>query len=394
MANVPESATFDAGIYQIEITDAVIGGVNGISNLQAKGLANRTTWLKAQVDALNLLKGTGIPIFSAANSYAGGQQVIYQKNIWQSNTSITPGAFNSANWTRQLGVAAESALADAVPLVNGTAAVGTSTDVAREDHVHPTDTSRAPLASPNFTGSPTAPTPVQFGNGSGLATTEFVQRALGGFGRTFGYGTSGQTIPAAQVNSHFNLYGSCNTLTLPLTSSVPAGSVIYIGSSSLTCIISRQGTDTIFLNSANPSSTSITINDGESVLFVAVGSVWMASGVATLNYATSFGASLASNGYQKLPSGLIKQWGVGTFPSSGAQSSAVTVTLPLAWPSGVGGLRSATANARSAANSTVGGIPVTGVDSGTATTITFLADTLGYTTFNKTTQFYWEAEGV
>lgn len=141
MANVPESATFDAGIYQLEITDAVIGGVNGISNLQAKGLANRTKWLKQQVDALNLLKGT-VAIFSAANSYSGGQQVIYQKNIWQANTAISPGAFNPANWTRQLGVAAESALATAAPLIDGTAAVGTSTNVAREDHVHPTDTTR------------------------------------------------------------------------------------------------------------------------------------------------------------------------------------------------------------------------------------------------------------
>ena len=32
--------------------------------------------------------------------------------------------------------------ADAAPLMDGTAAVGTSTDYAREDHVHPTDTSR------------------------------------------------------------------------------------------------------------------------------------------------------------------------------------------------------------------------------------------------------------
>lgn len=32
--------------------------------------------------------------------------------------------------------------ADAVPLMDGTAAVGSSTDYAREDHVHPTDTSR------------------------------------------------------------------------------------------------------------------------------------------------------------------------------------------------------------------------------------------------------------
>lgn len=41
------------------------------------------------------------------------------------------------------------------PLVSGTAAVGTSLRYARADHVHPTDTTRAPLASPTFTGTVT-----------------------------------------------------------------------------------------------------------------------------------------------------------------------------------------------------------------------------------------------
>jgi hypothetical protein len=48
--------------------------------------------------------------------------------------------------------------ASATPLINGTAAVGTSTRYARGDHVHPTDTTRAPLASPTFTGTVTIPT--------------------------------------------------------------------------------------------------------------------------------------------------------------------------------------------------------------------------------------------
>lgn len=43
----------------------------------------------------------------------------------------------------------------ATPLINGTATVGTATKFAREDHIHPTDTTRAPLASPSFTGSAT-----------------------------------------------------------------------------------------------------------------------------------------------------------------------------------------------------------------------------------------------
>jgi hypothetical protein len=62
----------------------------------------------------------------------------------------------------------------ATPLVNGTAAVGTSLRFARQDHVHPTDTSRAALASPTFTGVPAAPTAAVDTNTTQLATTAYV----------------------------------------------------------------------------------------------------------------------------------------------------------------------------------------------------------------------------
>lgn len=50
MANVQESSVWEGGIYQIETTDPVLGGPDGISNLQAKQLANRTVYLKGRVD--------------------------------------------------------------------------------------------------------------------------------------------------------------------------------------------------------------------------------------------------------------------------------------------------------------------------------------------------------
>lgn len=50
MANLPESATFEPSIYQLEETDPVQGGPEGIDNLQAKQLANRTSWLKEEVE--------------------------------------------------------------------------------------------------------------------------------------------------------------------------------------------------------------------------------------------------------------------------------------------------------------------------------------------------------
>lgn len=57
MANVNESQVWEAGVYQIETTDPVLGGANGIANVQAKQLANRTAYLKARADQVDDAKG-------------------------------------------------------------------------------------------------------------------------------------------------------------------------------------------------------------------------------------------------------------------------------------------------------------------------------------------------
>jgi hypothetical protein len=80
--------------------------------------------------------------------------------------------------------------ASATPLVNGTAAVGTSLRYARQDHVHGTDTTRAALASPTFTGTPTLPTGTiattqsPGNNPTAVATTAFVTAAVPSFATT------------------------------------------------------------------------------------------------------------------------------------------------------------------------------------------------------------------
>lgn len=68
--------------------------------------------------------------------------------------------------------------AAAAPLMDGAATVGAATKYAREDHVHPSDTTRAPLASPTFTGDPKAPTPTAGDNDTSIATTAFVTAAV------------------------------------------------------------------------------------------------------------------------------------------------------------------------------------------------------------------------
>lgn len=55
---------------------------------------------------------------------------------------------------------------DATPLMDGTADAGASASLSREDHVHPTDTSRAPIASPTFTGTVSGITATMVGLGN------------------------------------------------------------------------------------------------------------------------------------------------------------------------------------------------------------------------------------
>jgi hypothetical protein len=76
MANLTEAPNWEPGIYQLEESDPVQGGANGIDNLQAKQLANRTKFLKRDADALrscmvesegrNLLTVLGVSTIPAA----------------------------------------------------------------------------------------------------------------------------------------------------------------------------------------------------------------------------------------------------------------------------------------------------------------------------------------
>jgi hypothetical protein len=64
--------------------------------------------------------------------------------------------------------------------------------------------------------------------------------------------------------------------------------------------------------------------NGQVLTFNGSTSTWGASSLS----ASGFSASLASNGYQKLPSGLIMQWGAYTSGISENTSAVVTFPIP------------------------------------------------------------------
>ena len=66
-----------------------------------------------------------------------------------------------------------------IPLMDGVAAIGNSRKAANALHVHPTDTTRAPLYSPNFTGVPTlVNSPGLNDNSDKIATTSYVMNQI------------------------------------------------------------------------------------------------------------------------------------------------------------------------------------------------------------------------
>ncbi|HBZ9566741.1 TPA: phage tail protein [Citrobacter freundii] len=144
MANLPETPQWEDGIYQIEVSDPVLGGPDGISNRQAKQLAKRTSYLKQQVENGDKDLADHIAAPNPHTQYAPKESPAL------TGTPTAPTAIKTDN----------------------------STKLATTGHVKNVVADYAPLASPGLTGKPTAPTAAQASNDTQLATTAFVKAAL------------------------------------------------------------------------------------------------------------------------------------------------------------------------------------------------------------------------
>jgi len=197
-------------------------------------------------------------------------------------------------------------------------------------------TSGATMIGPmNLVGGDTGVTAAQFDATTKLSTNAFVQRALGNFSNQPQYNTS-QVLSPAQAGNLIVAYGTATMgFTLPLTSTVPLGAAYYFWSNNTNAsgvTIACSGSDVFQVNSGT--STAIAIRSGDS-FFIAKGGngQWIAfGGTLQLGSSSPFAASVTANGYQKLPSGLILQWGVS---SSMVAGGFVSVTFPLAFPTTV-----------------------------------------------------------
>lgn len=123
------------------------------------GLATSATAVELQVwHPVYWHDGTGIRIWTGAEPASGGIEAI-TLNTSAEPYSVPVSAYGKATINIGDGLSVDEGdgwvelsadvpnPATASPLMDGTAAVGTSAKYAREDHVHPTDTSRVPTSA-------------------------------------------------------------------------------------------------------------------------------------------------------------------------------------------------------------------------------------------------------
>lgn len=379
MANLPESAVYDAGVYQLETTDPVQGGASGVSNAPLKNLANRTTYLKQRVD--NIESGaTDLPGYakSASPSFTGAPTAPTAA-LGDNDTSIATTAFVQATLGGRLSksvagsgsitltaVEAGSGILELTGALTGNrtvilpvtptrswiiknatsgaftltvkTAAGTGVVVTQGTNaIVWTDGTNVYDAltdfdSPVLTGNPTAPTPAQFDNGTSLATTGFVQRALGNLGSALSV-SSATVLTAADAGKCIRAGGGGYTITLPLAAGLPNGACFWIQSTGTSPIsVQRSGSDVIDAGENNLSTISLGL--GEDVLIVRIEDAAYAilSGLGNMKNAASFKASFASSGYQRLPGGLIFQWGSFSLTSAAAGTVYTrSITFPVSF---------------------------------------------------------------
>jgi len=232
MANLPEASQWEPGIYQLEVTDPVVGGTPNVttgagkSNIPQLLLANRTRYLKDSFEAAGLgvdaIPGAAVADFNVPT--LGGR---YRANAGAANAPLVGAAFTFAHIP---GASASEASQLAETVASGRqfwrARVGGNWQAWREFAIYP-DTNPG-----------------------------FMARAATG---------------------------------APIARSLAAG-------------------------------TGITVTNGNGQA---------GNPTVAVDLAGAFGSNLALSGWQRLPSGLILQWGS---TSTIAQGSSVPVTFPISFP--------------------------------------------------------------
>ncbi|AZD27958.1 phage tail protein [Pseudomonas chlororaphis] len=235
----------------------------------------------------------------------------------------------------------------------------------------------AVMSGPNWN------TPPKLDNSKSLATTEFVQRALGSFTSSFALGVGDVTLTAVHVGARIEKSG-VGTITLPKASLLPRGASILITTTSgagTTVSLAVQAGDSLALNNMAV-TTPYAMSAGSDILLIVEDSVWRAhASLECLRTSPLFACSSGAVGYQRLPSGAIDQWGTGITDASGYGY----ITFPVAFPTAMRNLNVLHAGSMGVMTCLVGG-------SATKTGVTIRLQNVSGNSAPDWT-FYWRALG-
>ena len=194
--------------------------------------------------------------------------------------------------------------------MNGTAAVGSSSNVARSDHVHPTDTSRASASDltshTGNTSNPHSVTKSQIGLGNVDNTADANKNVLSATKLTSAAYIDGVSFDGSSNITH---YGTCSTAAATTAKEVSCtgfkldtGSVVYVrftvsntgDGASLTLNVNSTGAKNIKYRNANLSAGTLAAN--RTYCFIYDGTYYQLIGDLDRNSTYSAGTGLSLNG--------------------------------------------------------------------------------------------------
>lgn len=311
MANLPETPQWEEGIYQIEVSDPVLGGPDGISNRQAKQLAKRTSYLKQQVEKGD--KGLAYHI-AAPDPHP---QYAPKESPALTGTPTAPTAVKTDN----------------------------STKLATTAHVKTVVADYAPLASPGLTGKPTAPTAAQTANDTQLANTAFVKAAIAALVASSPEALDTLNELAAALGNDPNF---ATTMTNALAGKQPLDNTLTeLSGKSVAALLNYLG-----LKEASKRDVGTGVNQIPDMSFQGYGSNWVKTvggliiqkgslgfGIGSNLSNTTFPIAFASGAVVNLTWSDVTSGGAapGTTMSYGIVVGAQTRTGFQAWMSGAGG---------------------------------------------------------
>ncbi|SAK27442.1 gp53-like domain-containing protein [Burkholderia multivorans] len=312
MTNLVEFERWEDGIYQLETSDPVVGGPDGIDNLQAKQLANRTRYLKKAVEA-------GQSGFDAHVAAADPHpQYATHADLAEKVAALVAQSPETLDTLSELAKALGNDPNFATTITN---ALGL----------------KAPNDSPDFTGTPRGPTPPAYDASRRLAT----MAALAGAGvrfSSFGSISGNYALALTDLPKIIAVQANGQTLTLPAVTDAHIGAVqrlfVYPGSQNTITVSAPAGHQ---ISTPTSLGSSVVVSANGYTEFIWEGTAtqhWEVGGAGVMDKFPAFGVSLEPIGVQRLPSKLILQWGfravLTTVPAK--SSASASWTFPLAFP--------------------------------------------------------------